>query len=87
MKKASDEKLPEYNFSDKKGIRGKYAKAYRSGHSVKVYSGDKLVSDEYFAAIESDEREYFPDSKSINKMLRKLIALAPRNDEPVQKRR
>lgn len=87
MKKANNEMLPEYDFSNKKGIRGKYAKAYKTGHSVRVYNGDKLVSDEYFAAIEPDVREYFPDSKSINKMLRKLIALAPRNSEPIHKRR
>ena len=87
MKKANNEMLPVYDLSDKKGIRGKYAKAYRSGHSVRIYNGNKLVSDKYFAAIEPDVREYFPDSKSINKMLRKLIALAPRNGETIQKRR
>lgn len=86
MKKSNDEMLPEYDFSGKKGIRGKYSKAYRSGHSVRVYNGGKLISDEFFAAIEPDVREYFPDSNSINKMLRKLIALVPRNGEPIQKR-
>lgn len=69
--------LEEYDFTGKKGIRGKYAKAYKSGHSVKVYDEGKLVSDEYFAAIDPDVRAYFPDSKSINRALKKLISLIP----------
>lgn len=79
MKKAKDDMLAEYDFSGQKGVRGKYAKAYKAGHSVKVYDGDKVVSDEYFAAIEPDVREYFPDSKAINTTLRRLIALVPQN--------
>ena len=51
--------------------------AYKSGHSVKVYDEGKLVRDEYFAAIDPDVRVYFPDSKSINKALKKLISLFP----------
>lgn len=77
MKKVSKEMLPEYDFSGKKGVRGRYHKAYKNGHSVRIYDGKKLVSDEYFAAIESDVREYFPDSKSVNKALRSLIKLIP----------
>lgn len=77
MKKVNKEMLPEYDFSGKKGVRGKYYKAYKNGHSVRIYDGKKLVSDEYFAAIESDVREYFPDSKSVNKALRSLIKLIP----------
>ena len=77
MKRVNNEMLEEYDFTGKKGIRGKYAKAYKSGHSVKVYDEDKLVRDEYFAAIDPDVRAYFPDSKSINKALKKLIALIP----------
>ncbi len=69
--------LEEYDFTRKKGIRGKYAKAYKSGHSVKVYDEGKLIRDEYFAAIDPDVRAYFPDSKSINKALKKLISLIP----------
>lgn len=75
MKKENKEMLAEYDFSGKKGVRGKYAKAYKKGHSVRIYGGDKLVSDEYFGAIDSDIREYFPDSKAVNGALRKLISL------------
>ncbi len=74
MKKDKDEMLAEYDLSGRKGVRGKYAKSYKAGHSVR-----KLVSDQYFAAIESDVREYFPDSEAVNSALRKLIAIIPRN--------
>ena len=77
--------LAEYDLSEKKGVRGKYAKAYNSGHTVKIYHKKKLVSDDYFAAIEPDVRAYFPDSVSINKALRKLISIVPKKPHPVQK--
>ncbi len=67
--------LPEYDFTGKKGVRGKYSKVYRAGHSVQIYDGDKLVSEEYFASIDPDVHAYFPDSKSINIALRKIISL------------
>lgn len=67
----------EYDFTDKKGVRGKYHKAYKEGHTVKIYDGEKIVSDNYFAEIEADVREFFPDSKAINKALRSLIKLTP----------
>ncbi len=85
MKKANDDMLSEYDFTGKKGVRGKYSKAYRSGHSVKVYAEGKLVSDEYFAAIEPDVRTYFPNSESINKTLKKLISLIPKKPRRIQK--
>ncbi len=77
MKKKDDEMRDEYDLSEKKGVRGKYYKAYGAGHSVRVYNGDKLIRDEYFAAIDPAVREYFPDSKSINKALKNLISLIP----------
>ena len=85
MKKENDGMLAEYDFSGKKGVRGKYAIAYKSGHSVRVYDDDKLVRDDYFAAIEPDVRAYFPDSKSINKALRRLISIVPVNPRIIQK--
>ena len=71
------EMLDEYDFSSKKGIRGKYHLAYKEGHSVKIFDGEKIVSDEYFATIEADVRKFFPDSKAVNKALRSLIKLIP----------
>src|SRR5436190_5102151 len=75
MKKDKVEMLPEYDFSVKKGVRGKYSKAYRAGHSVRILDENKVVSERYYASIEPDVREYFPDSKSINKALRTLISI------------
>ena len=77
MKKKDDEMRDEYDLAGKKGVRGKYHKAYFAGHSVRVYDGDKLIRNEYFAAIDPAVREYFPDSKSINKALKSLINLIP----------
>lgn len=79
MKKDKAEMLPEYDFTGLKGTRGKYARAYKKGHSVRVFDGKRLVTDQYFAAIESDIREYFPDSKSINNALRGLIKIMPKS--------
>lgn len=77
MKKDDDEMLPEYDLTGKKGVRGKYAKAYKAGRSVRIYDGNKLVSEEHFASIDPDVHTYFPDSKSINVALRKIISLVP----------
>lgn len=77
MKKVDDEMLPEYDFSGKKSVRGKYSKAFKDGYSVRVFDGDKLVSDRFFAAIDSDVREYFSDSREVNKALRTIISLFP----------
>jgi uncharacterized protein YfaA (DUF2138 family) len=77
MRKANKEIQDEYDFTDKKSVRGKYHKAYKEGHSVRVYDGEKIVSNNYFAAIEADVREFSPDSKVINKALSSLMKLAP----------
>ncbi|HEX8566147.1 MAG TPA: hypothetical protein VF648_10800 [Pyrinomonadaceae bacterium] len=69
--------LSEYDFKGKKGVRGKYHEAFKKGYTVRVYDENGTVTAEYFAAISSDVHEYFPDSDSINKALRSLIALIP----------
>lgn len=46
-----------YDFS--KGVRGKYAKLYREGTNIVL--------------LEPDVARAFPDSKSVNKALRKLM--------------
>ena len=34
--------LPEYDFKNMKGgVRGKYSKAYRNGHTVKIHGTDE----------------------------------------------
>lgn len=85
MDKSSEkyEMLPEYDFTDRKGIRGKYHQAYREGHTVRVYEDDGQVTTHYFTLedgavmLEPDVRKYFPTSESVNDVLRTLISLRP----------
>ena len=78
-----DDMLPEYDFRGKKGIRGKYYRAYRQGHTVKIYEADGTVSVQYFTLadgavmLEPDVRAYFPNSDAVNKTLRSIIELVP----------
>jgi hypothetical protein len=86
----NNDMLPEYDF--KGGIRGKHYKAYRRGHTVKIYKADGTTVVNYFTLedgavmLEPDVREYFPDSESVNKALRSLITLIPRKHGTVAKR-
>jgi hypothetical protein len=75
----------EYDFTG--GVRGKHAKAYRNGHSVTIHKDDGTTVVEHFMAekhiiiLEDDVREYFPDSKTVNKALRSLILLIPKRTQ------
>ena len=68
--------LTEYDFSSKKGERGKYHQAYERGHTVHIVQEDGSVEVQYFmledGAVlpEPDVRKYFPDSGSVNEALR-----------------
>jgi tRNA isopentenyl-2-thiomethyl-A-37 hydroxylase MiaE len=68
----------EYDFSG--GIRGKHYKAYRKGHAVIVHKEDGSASVQYFTQeegsvmLDPDVKVHFPDSESVNKALRSLIA-------------
>lgn len=80
-----DEMRPEYDFSS--GMRGKHHQALREGYSVTVYHADgsttvkeyELCADS--VRLEPDVRAYFPDSESVNRALRGLIALIPQQVE------
>jgi uncharacterized DUF497 family protein len=67
----------EYDFSG--GVRGKYYKAYRQGHTVRIGREDGSTSVQYFTQedgaimLDPDVKPYFPDSESVNKALRSLI--------------
>jgi hypothetical protein len=38
----TEDMLPEYDFKNMKGgVRGKYSKAYRNGHTVKIHGTDE----------------------------------------------
>lgn len=99
MKKASNqnktehynEMLPEYDFAKMSGaVRGKYHKAYREGHTVKIHKDDGNVEIHYFTLedgavmLEPDVKEYFPDSESVNNALRSLISLIPDKHQTVK---
>lgn len=59
----TDELRREYDLSKLKGrVRGKYAARYRRGTNLVLLSPDVA--------------EYFPDDKSVNAALRKLIRVA-----------
>jgi len=84
-KENDDEMLPEYDFSKMSGgVRGKYYKAYRAGHTVKIHKENDTTELHYFTLedgavmLEPDVREYFPDSDAVNNALRSLIALIPK---------
>jgi hypothetical protein len=82
-KRAATEMLPEYDFTGKQGVRGKYYRVYRKGHTVRIYRPDGTVTVQYFTLeegavmLEPDVRKYFPDSEAVNQALRSLIALIP----------
>lgn len=54
--------LPEYDFS--RGVRGKYAKQFRSGTNIVVLAPDLA--------------KIFPDSDSVNETLRAVAKIARR---------
>ena len=68
----------EYDFSD--GVRGKHFKAYREGHTVKIRKKDGSIETRCFTEedgsvmLDPDVKQHFPDSNSVNKALRSLIA-------------
>ena len=68
----------EYDFSG--GVRGKHYKAYRKGHTVCIRKEDGSTSVQYFkqadgaVMLDPDVKTHFPNSDSVNKALRSLIA-------------
>ncbi|RPH39633.1 MAG: hypothetical protein EHM87_23775 [Burkholderiales bacterium] len=83
----NDNMLAEYDFTEKKGVRGKYYRAYRQGHTVKIYQNGETVSVQYFTSedgsvmLDPDVRKYFQDSEAVNTALRSLIAIIQHNPE------
>lgn len=84
---AERDMLPEYDFSDKEGVRGKYYQTYRQGHRVRVTQEDGSVITHYFTLkdgavlLAPDLQRYFPDSESVNQALRSLIQLIPKEPQ------
>jgi hypothetical protein len=83
---SSDKMLPEYDFSG--GTRGKHARQYERGHTVKIRKADGTTLVQHYkledgaVMLAPDVREYFSDSDSVNQALRTLIKLIPRKRRP-----
>ena len=71
----------EYDFRN--GVRGKHARAFREGYTVTIHYADGSETTEHVepdpgaVILAPDVRQYFPDSESVNRTLRQLIALIP----------
>lgn len=78
-----DEMLPEYDFSGKAGVRGKYYQAMRDGYTIKINRQDgttliqQITRPEGTVTLDPDVQVYFPDAESVNTALRSLIRLIP----------
>ena len=68
--KQVDEMRAEYDFSN--GVRGKYAARYRQGTNVVV--------------LEPDVAAAFPDSGSVNRALRAVLAAVPKRQRRSRRR-
>lgn len=84
MKKAPevptlDDLKPEYDFSGREGVRGKYYRSYREGHKVRIHQDDGTTLVHHFelrdgaVMLDPDVRKHFPDSEAVNSALRSLI--------------
>jgi hypothetical protein len=76
------EMLPEYDFSRKQGVRGKYYQAYRQGHTVRVTQEDGTATTQYFTLddgavlLAPDVRKYFPDSESVKESVNQALRVS-----------
>ena len=67
-----------YDFSG--GIMGNHFEAYREGQTVHIHKEDGTTSVRYFTQedgaviLDPDVKAHFPDSESVNRALRSLIA-------------
>lgn len=78
MDDKQNEMQAEYDFSG--GVRGKHHRAYRQGHAVQIAKRDGTTEIHYFTPedgsvmLDPDVKRHFPNSESVNKALRALIA-------------
>jgi len=72
----------EYDFSG--GVRGKHYQSRTLGYVLRIHKPDgttevREIDREGSVVLEPDVRKYFPNSKAVNRALRNLIELLPRN--------
>ena len=78
MDDKQNEMQAECDFSG--GVRGKHHRAYRQGHAVQIDKRDGTTEIHYFTPedgsvmLDPDVKRHFPNSESVNKALRALIA-------------
>jgi len=75
-----DGMLPEYDFTGKQGVRGKYYRSMQKGYTVRIHNEDGTVTVQRFGptiTLDPDVYTFFPDSESVNRALRMLISLIP----------
>jgi hypothetical protein len=76
-----DDMQPEYDFSGRTGIRGKYYQRLREGYTINIEREDgttvvqHVTRPEGTVTLDPDVREYFPDAEAVNTALRTLIHL------------
>lgn len=82
-----DDMLPEYDLRGKHLERGRYADLLKNGYSVAIINEDGTETVTHYppppprpnlVVLEPDVEAYFPDSESVNRALRSLIALIPK---------
>lgn len=86
---ADKEMRAEYDFSG--GVRGKHDKAMEAGYTITIHKRDgttvvKDVKPKPGTIVLSPElRPYFPNSESVNRVLRSLVTLIPRKESTAKK--
>ncbi len=78
MKKIiKDEMQDEYDFRGKNGVRGKYFEAMKQGYATVIHKADgsTFVRETIPIFLEPDLQISFPNSESVNRALRELIAI------------
>ncbi len=76
--KKNEEMRSEYDFTG--GVRGKHHNLLRNGHKTVVTKADgsTVITETKLIALAPDLQSYFPDTKSVERALRGLVALVPK---------
>ncbi len=86
-----DDMRPEYDFSG--GVRGAAYRPLDQGYTITVHKDDGSTEVTVVApskdavVLEPDVKAFFPDSESVNRALRTIITLFPKQSEKTARRR